>query len=342
MYTRPTTSQQSTTTKKAIGLQGHQGLQGPGIGDTGPKGEVGYQGVIGFQGIQGVQGDHGPTGRVGLQGLVGNLGPQGNDGTQGVMGFQGNHGFKGDMGQMGPMGFQGWQGYQGGLGGRGLQGEQGVQGWEGPTGEKGHQGCQGFMGVGHQGKDGKPGPWGLQGHQGSSGTQGFQGLAGTHPCNAGGGSQLWYAMLEPTMYVMPKGSSGLTHVCLHHGMTGKSGQVFEVELGGRVNWSGKTVVKQRLQINLGATTILNSEETMLIDATTGEKPINMRGLVMLPAPAVQYTKVIMNGEHFPIKTSREDLLNVEYLSVLFTLINPEFDEDVQASLFMDYVLLRRL
>lgn len=339
MYKRQQPASPVITRQKPTGTQGFQGTQGPGIGDTGPQGERGFQGILGLQGPEGYQGFVGPMGLIGRQGIQGEgvQGPQGFQGSLGGQGYQGLQG-KGEKGDS----IQGPQGYQGPNGGRGYQGVQGWEGKQGTQGDQGVQGTQGNVGVGFTGPQGAKGKDGDKGDDGKPGLQGFQGLPGSHPCNAKvEGSQVWYSMLDTKSVEMMKGSSGLSYVCLNHGITGKSNQVFEVEIGGSVRWSGKGPAKHRLQINLGATPLIHEEEVFEVNETL-EKGLYLRGLMMLPSPQKQQTKMIWNGKHLPLKKSAEDLINTEHLSVVYTLVNAEFEEDLGAEFTLEYVLLRRL
>lgn len=309
--------------------RGFQGLQGPGIGEQGVRGERGYQGDHGVQGVQGLQGVRGDRGLQGYQGWQG-VGVQGSQGYQGSFGHQGQQGYQG-KGLQGLLGMQGCQGYQGEKGIQGCQGVQGCQGHLGDMGERGQQGTQGPIGQGLMGHQGQKGDKGQQGCQGPKGEQGMQGRDAT---GAGVASEIWYAQVFPTTQSMPKGSSGLTNVILHHGITGKAHQLLEVEA---CIVFKSSIQHHRLQINVGATPVLSH------DFQTDESYLHLRAIVLSPSTTQQRVHLFVNGRSVPsTRESAEDLLNVENLSIIHTLRNVDFDAHAEAETTVEYAYLRKL
>jgi hypothetical protein len=199
------TEQPVKITAATTGLQGIQGVPGPGntltvgtvtkssddtavvtITGTSPAQTIDFVLPRGLQGIQGIQGERGEVGQTGSVGPKGDTGNTGATGSVGPAGEIGPQGIQGIQGEVGPVGLAGADSTV-----PGPQGEQGIQGEVGPAGADstvpGPEGPQGEPGADST----VPGPEGPEGPPGADSTvpgpQGEQGEVG--PGVAAGGTE---------------------------------------------------------------------------------------------------------------------------------------------------------
>ena len=171
------TEQPVVITAATTGLQGIQGVPGPGntltvgtvtkssddtavvtITGTSPAQTIDFVLPRGLQGIQGIQGTTGATGATGATGPTGPQGEKGDKGDKGDTGATGATGSQGETGPKGDKGDTGDAGPTGQTGATGSQGPKGDTGDQGPTGATGEQGIQGIQGeVGATGATGATG-----------------------------------------------------------------------------------------------------------------------------------------------------------------------------------------
>jgi hypothetical protein len=174
------TEQPVVITAATTGLQGIQGVPGPGntltvgtvtkssddtavvtITGTSPAQTIDFVLPRGLQGIQGIQGTTGATGATGATGPTGPQGDKGDKGDTGNTGATGSQGIQGETGPKGDKGDTGNTGATGQTGATGSQGAKGDTGDQGPTGATGSQGIQGIQGI--QGEVGATGATGATG-----------------------------------------------------------------------------------------------------------------------------------------------------------------------------------